>query len=74
MWQQISDKYNKAVIASVKDNVCTIQMNRPQKLNALNPDLVRGLLAMFQYAAQAKDVHVVILTGGKKILFKFFRI
>lgn len=66
---QISAKYNNSIIASISDNVCTIQMNRPNKLNALNPDLVRGLLAMLQHCAKAPEIHIVILTGGmeKKI-------
>lgn len=62
--QTIASKYNNAMLGTISENVCTLQMNRPKKLNALNPDLVRGLLAMLQFCVTAKDIHIVILTGG----------
>jgi len=48
----------------VKDRICTITMNRPEVLNALNVDLINDLNVAVQRAAEDKEAKVVILTGA----------
>jgi 2-(1,2-epoxy-1,2-dihydrophenyl)acetyl-CoA isomerase len=52
------------VIYDVKERICTITMNRPDVLNALNVDLIHDLDEAVQTAADDTDVKVVILTGA----------
>ena len=53
-----------SVIVTRKNNFVTITMNRPEKLNALSPDLCEGLLKAFKEQATNADVRAVILTGA----------
>ncbi len=52
------------IIYDVKDRICTITMNRPDVLNALNAELINDLDEGVQRAADDRDVKVVILTGA----------
>jgi len=52
------------VIYEVKDRVCTLTLNRPDVLNALNLDLIHDLDAAVQRAAEDEAVKVVVLTGA----------
>lgn len=49
---------------TVADRVATITMNRPDKRNALNADLVFELAGAFASAAEDDEVRVVVLTGS----------
>jgi 2-(1,2-epoxy-1,2-dihydrophenyl)acetyl-CoA isomerase len=44
--------------------IVTLRLNRPEKLNALNPDLFRALLQALLRVADDKSVRVVVLTGS----------
>ena len=44
-------------------HVMTLEMQRPERRNALNAELVDGLRDAIEKAA-AEDVRVVVLTGG----------
>jgi 2-(1,2-epoxy-1,2-dihydrophenyl)acetyl-CoA isomerase len=44
--------------------VMTLRLNRPQKLNALNPEMARGLVQAILRASDNKDVRVVVVTGA----------
>ena len=44
--------------------VLTLRMNRPEKLNALNPDLARALVQSLLRAGDDKSVRAVVLTGA----------
>jgi enoyl-CoA hydratase len=46
-----------------QDSIGIITLNRPQRLNAINNDLLRELLDCFRLATRDKEVAVVILTG-----------
>ncbi len=48
------------------DGVATILLSRPERLNAINDDLLRGLLAALDTCAGDRDVRAVILTGEGK--------
>jgi 2-(1,2-epoxy-1,2-dihydrophenyl)acetyl-CoA isomerase len=52
------------IIYDVKDRICTITMNRPEVLNALNVDLIQDLDDGVRRAAEDPDVKIVILTGA----------
>ncbi len=47
-------------------NVATITLNRPDKLNAVNWDMVNGLDAAFERAAADDEVKAVVMTGAGK--------
>ncbi len=44
--------------------VLTLRLNRPEKLNALNPDLARALVQALLRAGDDKSVRAVVLTGA----------
>jgi len=44
--------------------VLTLRLNRPEKLNALNPEMCRALAHALLLAADDKSVRVVVLTGA----------
>jgi enoyl-CoA hydratase len=54
----------EAVLYSKNQNVAIITLNRPERLNAINGDLLRGLIEQLETARQDKDVLAVILTGA----------
>ena len=56
---------NEAVVWSKQDGICTITMNLPQTMNALNGDLVNGLVAAIQDCYD-EAVRAVVITGAGK--------
>lgn len=52
------------VLVSVDAGVLSITLNRPEKLNAFNPDMHKLLREAFQRAANEAEVRVVLLTGA----------
>jgi enoyl-CoA hydratase/carnithine racemase len=52
------------VLYDVTDAVATITLNRPERLNALSPDLIAGLAEYLDRAWTDDGVRVVILTGA----------
>src|SRR6201746_1817706 len=46
-----------------RDNVATIALNRPEKLNAVSDEVVLQLMAAFRRFDLDKDAHVAILCG-----------
>src|SRR5258706_10623136 len=57
------------VLTSLEDRILTVTINRPDKLNALNPDVVEGLGQAFHGAKTNADVGAVILTGSGEKAF-----
>ena len=51
------------VTTSASDGICTVTINRPEKLNAMNTDVARQLIDAFSDAAGRGDVKAIILTG-----------
>lgn len=49
---------------ALADGVATITLNRPERLNALNPKLVEELIAALGAAGADPDVRAVIMTGA----------
>lgn len=55
------------VTTSTSDGICTVKINRPDKLNAMNTDVARELVKTFTDLGKNDDVKVIILTGeGEK--------
>ena len=54
----------EAVLYSKNQNVGIITLNRPERLNAINKDLLKGLIEKLEMARQDKDIVSVILTGA----------
>ena len=52
------------VLYDVADQVATITLNRPHRLNALTKQLEVGLVEAMQQADESSDVRVIILTGA----------
>jgi enoyl-CoA hydratase len=52
-----------AVLYEKKDHVGIITFNRPHRLNAINEDLLNGLIGHLKAAKNDSDVRSVILTG-----------
>jgi enoyl-CoA hydratase len=54
----------EAVLYNKNQNVGIITLNRPERLNAINKDLLKGLIEKLETAGQDKDIVSVILTGA----------
>jgi 2-(1,2-epoxy-1,2-dihydrophenyl)acetyl-CoA isomerase len=53
-----------SVLVSVQAGVLTLTLNRPDKLNAFNPEMHRELREGLERAAERADVRTVVLTGS----------
>jgi len=51
------------VTTSKSDGVCTVKINRPDKLNAMNMDVAKELIKTFENLGKDDGVKVIILTG-----------
>ena len=54
----------RSVLYDVADGVCTLTLNRPERLNAVNPEMLDTLVAALDRADGDDDVRVVIVTGA----------
>ncbi len=54
----------KFLLVSLKNSILIIQLNRPEKRNALNPELVKELITAFDFAEKDKSIEVIILKGN----------
>jgi enoyl-CoA hydratase/carnithine racemase len=52
------------VLFHAKDKVATITINRPERRNAMNPEVMRGLHECFDRAGADPAVSAVVLTGA----------
>ncbi|MGJ4890885.1 enoyl-CoA hydratase [Bradyrhizobium sp. HKCCYLRH3099] len=55
---------NTTVLQHLDSGLLTITMNRPERRNALNSDLTKGLVEAAQRAANDPDVRAVLLKGA----------
>ena len=55
---------SQVVLEERKGNVAVIRLNRPDKLNALNVELGRGLVHALLHASQDNSVRAVVMTGA----------
>ena len=50
----------------IEEKVATVTLHRPDKGNALSPDVLMEVERMFKELSDREDVNVVVLTGGEK--------
>lgn len=56
----------KYLLLTVDAKVATVTINRPDKGNALAPQVLEEIAAVFASIATRKDVNVVVFTGGER--------
>lgn len=54
------------LLLAVEHRVATVTLHRPDKGNALAPDVLDELSTMFQDLGRRDDVNVIVLTGGER--------
>src|ERR1700738_4167919 len=54
---------NEIVLQNLDSGLLTITMNRPERRNALNPEMTRGLVEAARRAAEDHEVRAVLLKG-----------
>lgn len=54
------------LLLAIADKVATITIHRPDKGNALTPDVLDEMTRLFAELAARQDVNVVVLTGGER--------
>ncbi|MEE2785523.1 MAG: crotonase/enoyl-CoA hydratase family protein [Pseudomonadota bacterium] len=52
------------VTIEVVDGVADVRLNRPDKYNALSPDMFKAIVAAGEQLSEAKDVRAVVLSGN----------
>ncbi len=56
----------KYLLLDVTDRVATVTINRPDKGNALAPDVLLEVAALFTEVGARDDVNVIVFTGGER--------
>lgn len=56
----------KNLLLEKNEGICTIKINNPQSLNALNSEVLKDLDAAFDYVAGDDEVSIIVLTGEGK--------
>ncbi|WP_269506394.1 crotonase/enoyl-CoA hydratase family protein [Burkholderia sp. IMCC1007] len=51
---------------TIADSVADVRLNRPEKMNALNPAMFDAIIAVGEHLAKAPDVHAIVLSGNGK--------
>ena len=51
---------------SVDEKVATVTIYRPEKRNALSPEVLEEVENLFKDLSQREDVNVIVLTGGER--------
>ncbi|GAJ12985.1 unnamed protein product, partial [marine sediment metagenome] len=51
---------------SVNEKVATVTIHRPDKRNALSPEVLSEIENLFKDLSERKDVNVIVLTGGER--------
>lgn len=54
----------KNILYKVEDGVAEVMLNRPEKMNSLDEDLISELTDLFHDFNTNNDVHVIVLTGS----------
>src|SRR3954454_9045707 len=55
---------NEMVLQTLESGLLTITMNRPDRRNALNPDMTQGLVEAARRAAEDHEVRAVLIRGA----------
>ncbi len=54
----------ETILFDVKESVATVTLNRPNKLNAFNDQMIDETTAAFKQCGRDKDIRCVVLTGN----------
>jgi 2-(1,2-epoxy-1,2-dihydrophenyl)acetyl-CoA isomerase len=52
------------ILVEINDHVGTVTLNRPEKLNAFDPEMCDDLLEALRMLASAEQVRVIVMTGA----------
>lgn len=47
-----------------EDHIATIRLNRPEKMNALHPDMMVEMMQALEDVEKDDDIHVIVITGS----------
>jgi enoyl-CoA hydratase/carnithine racemase len=61
---EVQEKTFGTVLVTRKGGVATVTLNRPEKLNALSPELGNDLIEALKDVAGDEAVRAVIITGA----------
>ncbi len=64
--EQVGTRPYDFILAFQEDNIGIIQLNRPQKLNAISLDLMKELVDCLEWMDQSDDIRCIVLTGNEK--------
>ena len=53
----------QALLTEKKEGICTITLNRPERRNALSPDLLISMVQQLRALAEDKSIRVIVLRG-----------
>jgi enoyl-CoA hydratase/carnithine racemase len=54
------------LVLEVADSVATVTIHRPDKGNALSPQVLKEVATLFAALGERRDVSVIVLTGGER--------
>jgi len=54
----------ETLLYAVEDGVATVTLNRPEKLNAFNTQMMKDMIAVFDETDRDDAVRCVIVTGA----------
>lgn len=54
----------ETILFDVKESVATLTLNRPEKLNAFNDQMIEETMAAFKQCGRDKEIRCVVLTGN----------
>ncbi|MEK3989106.1 MULTISPECIES: enoyl-CoA hydratase [Robertmurraya] len=57
---------SNTLLVHVNGRVATIQLNRPESLNSLNVELIKGLTTKLKEISITDDIDVVVITGNER--------
>ena len=63
---RIKNIMNKAVLIEIKDSIAVITLNRPERYNAVNQDLIDGINDSFTIVENDDNIRAVVFTGNGK--------
>ena len=52
------------ILVDISENIATVTLNRPEKLNALSGEMMEGLVPVIEGLAEEKEVRCVVVTGA----------
>lgn len=61
--------YMSLILTSKSDNIATVTINRPDKLNAMNTDVAKSLIEAFTSLGHDDSTKVIIVTGSGQKAF-----